>query len=294
MSKNSTSTVNSILARCFVEPSFLDQMVSNVQSALRGYALDEQALSDFQKLDIGRVRNIAGFITKVKNGHFRSVLPSTTALLEYYAKEIEVFAEFNAIQQGWGSTAEVSKQARLSRFIRFVADRIETGLFEGLVGLREIFMHERLQWQATAGFAEDVAAVPNRPMPGSFLPASREDLDVLSPVVQGRLLVGRYDLDPLVIDSLIIQGRFSPEAITGGSRFVAYWGDPASRRVRCLDLDAATAVLLDYVDGERSVASISLEARNVLGPDLVEAEVKDFFWHAASMGMFRFEAPVSQ
>ena len=182
MSKNSTSTVNSILARCFVEPSFLDQMVSNVQSALRGYALDEQALSDFQKLDIGRVRNIAGFITKVKNGHFRSVLPSTTALLEYYAKEIEVFAEFNAIQQGWGSTAEVSKQARLSRFIRFVADRIETGLFEGLVGLREIFYARKAPVAGHSRFRRRRCRRPlNRPMPGSFLPASCEDLfDVLS------------------------------------------------------------------------------------------------------------------
>src|SRR5690242_831076 len=137
MPRNSTSTVNSILARCFVEPGFLDRMASDVEGALRGYDLDEQSLSDFRELDIRRVRNIAGFITKVKNGHFRSALPGTTALLEYYAKEIEVFAEFNAIQRGWGSAADVSKRARLARFIQFLADRIETGLFEGLVGLRE-------------------------------------------------------------------------------------------------------------------------------------------------------------
>jgi hypothetical protein len=167
MSRNSTSTINSILARCFVEPSFLDQMSSDVHSALRGYALDDQALADFQKLDIGKVRNIAGFITKVKNGHFRGVLPSTTALLEYYAKEIEVFAEFNAIQQGWISTTEASKEARLCRFIQFLADRIQASRFEELAGLREVFLHERLQWEARAGFAADVAAGPSTSM--SFL-----------------------------------------------------------------------------------------------------------------------------
>jgi hypothetical protein len=294
MPGNSTSTVNSILARCFVEPSFLDRMASDVEGVLRGYDLDKQALADFLDLDVRQVRKIAGFITKVKNGHFRTKLPSTTALLEYYAKEIEVFADFNAIQRERGLTSDASKQARLSLFIQFLADRIEDGRFDGELGLREVFLHERLQWQAALGFGEKLDAVSDSSLPGGFLPASSDDLGDVIPIIQGSLFVGRFDLDPFAIDSILAQGQFSRDAIPPCSRIIAYWGDPADHRIRFLDLDESTAVLIDHVDGKRTVGSISTEAQRIFGPELVEAEVRDFFWETFSIGMFRFNAPISE
>src|SRR5262245_18804899 len=95
----STATVNSIIARCILDPPFLDALISNTEAALKGYDLDEQEQRGFLSLDLRKIRYLAGFITKIQNHDVIAEIAQTHALLRHYDLELPVFSAYRETHQ---------------------------------------------------------------------------------------------------------------------------------------------------------------------------------------------------
>ncbi|SRR6266849_3557911 len=248
------AVTTSILARCLLDAAFLEQMMQSPAAALEGYALDEKTHTDFLTLDIKRIRNFAGFITKVQHNYLWESFPYTRALLKYYKMEIEVFAAY--LERHLQLRAEgVSRNQKIMSFMTFLSTYLASRDSSMFPGVREMLAHELMEWAIRNQLIATVPPQWQTPSVDLSMLGARQ-FGKMVPLVCGALRVGSFTYDPLQIISHLKQGRFDPHTLSLHPRCLGYWGDSATQQLRILELDDISALLLSHVDGHSSIRTI--------------------------------------
>jgi hypothetical protein len=271
--------VDSILARCMLDAEFLAAVSADPERALEGYDLDERSRSDFTRLDFGRVRQFAGFITKVQHNHLWESIPFTRALLKHYGLEIAAFSAYHGTHLRLRAEG-ASRQEKSDAFFDFL-DRYASETARR--GLRDILRHERLELELRQAGAplegsEPAACLDARPA-GPFRLAV--------PAVRGVLRLGRFEFSPLAVASSLVDGTFREELLERRPHCLAYWVEPGSGTLRILEVDELTGALLEEVDGRRSVRTVVRRALRKVAAAAGVAELRPIFEAAADRGLLR-------
>lgn len=248
----SSGSTQSILARCMLDPRFLDLLSLRPDVALKSYALDAETRAGFRRLDLRRLRMFSGFVTKVQNNGLWQWIPLTRALLNYYRIELQVFVAYTATHQRNRAEGPIGRTEQTRRFLEFLNDYLCHQSGAGYPGLREVLTHERIVWE-----------IERTPQPASqSLSGAAGQLgnhsrfSRLVPEVRGVLRIEAYAMSPLEIIAAVEQGRFGPGIPAAREVWLAYWADRTRGQLQCLELDALATALLLQVDGRRSIREI--------------------------------------
>jgi len=239
----STGTVNTLIARCMVDPEFLALLSSDRDAALRGYDLNDRTRSDFAALDIRRVIGLAAVITKVQNNGLWQWIPNTRALTVRYGLEQELFAAFHREHQALRAGPR-TRDEQTRRFFDFLGHALEEWIPEETPALRDVFQHERLLWELRT----IVACGTDTLVCASGAPAPN-----------GGLRVGFFSSSPHETIAAIRAERFIPANVRSAPQWLVYHADIAAQTVRTLEVDEVTGRVLALADGTRSIAAIARE-----------------------------------
>lgn len=256
-----SATVNTVLARCMVDPDYLALMASDREAALRGYELDARTRADFLALDVRRLIGLATVITKVQNNGLWQWLPYTRALTVRYGIEHELFAAFQREHQLLRSGPRTRDEQTL-RFLDFVRAALDEWIPEEMPGLREVFLHERILWEIRTALGSPTATGTAR-----------------VPAPNGALRIGHFACSPSEVIAAIRKERFIPEDVRPVPQWLVYHGNLETNSVRTLEVDAQAARILELADGTRSVAAIARDAGCARGT------ARSFIGEAADAGL---------
>lgn len=278
----SSATINSILARCIVDPEFLDRLANDPSVALNGYALDPQIYSDFLKLDITRLRNFAGLVTKVQNNGLWEHFLHTRTLLNYYRIDLEVFIAYRDAHLQ-NRQAQLSRNQQIERFLSFLQEYLEAE-YSKYPALREILVHEQLTWEIRLSFStgKRLQSIARKVDVSS---RNYEQLMNLFPVISGLLRLEEFTYDPLEVISHLTQGNFDSRRISAKPRWLGYWADNLTEQLRILELDPPIAALLKQMNGRRSVRTLIRRVIKDAQADLRPSEFRPFLEVAFAEGL---------
>jgi hypothetical protein len=244
-------TVNAILARCLVDPEYLEALAQDPAGRVAHLGLDDATRAELAGLDWSRVRAFGGFITKVQHNDLWPVLPYTRALLKAHRREIAVFTAYRPTYLRLRA-AGARQEAKIHSFLSFLAESPEVAACPGLL---DVAHHEYTRWLAEGTRARSRETAD----PGYGLAMTGEaarSTARLVPFVRGWLLTVSFAVDPEATIAAINRGT----PLDGGApaaRWLGYWIRPTEDRIRLLELDATTVRVLDAVDGSRDVASVA-------------------------------------
>jgi len=278
----STATVNSIIARCIVEPPFLAALASNPKETLDRYDLDEQARHDFLSLDLTRIQYLAGFITKIQNHDVVAELPQTHILLRHYDLELPVFRAYHETHQRLRRT-NPGKNEKLRVFVPFLKGYLDSLPAGSAPGLADILNHEWLLWEVRESVArqrsagEESTTVP--------VPASGAGLDESIPRLNGVFRVGLFEYIPLEIAAEIASSTFDACRLTKDACIWGYWADPGTASLRLFQLESGVLMVLDQITGNRSISEIIRRLEATSKMEITPEEIRAFFLTAFQNGL---------
>jgi hypothetical protein len=278
----STATVNSIIARCIVEPPFLAALASNPKETLDRYDLDEQARLDFLSLDLTRIQYLAGFITKIQNHDVVAELPQTHILLRHYALELPVFSAYHETHQRLRRT-NPGKNEKLRVFVPFLKGYLDSLRAASAPGLADILNHEWLLWEVRESVArqrsagEGSSAVP--------APASGAGLDESVPRLNGVFRVGLFEYNPIEIAAEIASSSFDAGRLSQEACMWGYWADPGTASLRLFQLESGVLMVLDQITGSRSISEIIRRLEETSQGEITPEEIRAFFLTAFQSGL---------
>jgi hypothetical protein len=249
----SSSTINSILARCIVDTAFLDQLASDPTAALNGYALNPQLYSDFLRLDINRLRDFAGLVTKVQNNGLWEHFPHTRTLLNFYRIDLEVFTAYRETHLQ-NRQAQLSRNQQIERFLSFFGEYIKAE-YSNYPALLEVLAHEQLTWEIRISFSTSkrLPSITHKIVSPTI---KYDQLMSLVPFIPSLLRVKEFNYNPLEVISNLTQGNFDPQRLSAEPKWLGYWADHLTKQLRILDLDPSIALLLEQVNGRRSIRTL--------------------------------------
>ena len=279
-----THLIQEILARCLTEPPFLDRLIADGETALTEYRLDADTRAAFARTDLRRLRRFSGFIGKVQHNHLWDHFPVTRLLLQRYHIEIDVFAEYRAIQLSAELRAEGSSE-KIRRFAtylsRYAARKPE------FAGLHTAVRFERACWE----LRQSMAAAADRPAPGHLVdaPASLSwrafQRGIPKPV--GPLRIESFDCDPSRLVAAILNGTLSSNSRPPSRLFVLQL-NPRDSLLKIMEVEELTALLLSAIDGQRNVRSIISRIRRRALAATPPLAFRSFFEQVAIADLIRF------
>jgi len=275
-----SAIVNSIMARCLLEPVFLREMARDRSAALDRYPLDERTHSDFLKLDVDRLRSFAGFITKVQHNYLWETFPCTRALLIAYGIEIEMFASYRDTQQWILAQGQRTQTEKTEQLVKFLKAYLESRKVQ-CPGLLDVLAHEQIIWELEICILE-------KPRSDSEVNASSlrsQRFEKLVPAIRGTLKTHDFVHDPLKIASGLAIGNFKLHQIAKSRRRLSYWADVQVGQVRIVELDPLALILLSEVNGKRSIRTIIRRASAKMELGLRPSHLKSFFESALQQGL---------
>jgi hypothetical protein len=271
--------VDTILARCLLDPEFLRRVSNDPGGVLAAYDLDERARRDFESFDFGSVRNFAGFITKIQHNDLWESLPGTRSLLKHYEIEIETFTAYHPLHAGLRAR-RVPRDEKIAAFLDFLQARLAAKPHERYPGLRDVLVHERLTWEIRTRLSKEGDEGRTN---GAASRSGR--FDRLVPAVRGVARVGSFEFSPFAIAEQLAQGRFEPSGLSAKPHSLVYWGDPVSQQLRVFEVDEVTAAILREVDGRRSVGAVVRRATRRLGGEAPPSRFRPLFETTADRGL---------
>jgi len=277
-------TAESLLARLILEPSFLEEMRANRESALIGYAPEAGIAEAFEGENLEKIKRFAGFIGKVQHNHLWDWFPATRLLLIHYEIELDLFTRYRAVQ----ATPEwqcASRRDRVGKLLDFISEYV-AGNYPGL---RDVVRHERAIWQAaseTRYQKRPEAALAHDELCG--LPWSL--FQRLRPAVEEGVRILSFRFDPISLTAKILAGEFTAKIPKGPRKTLAYVRGRAGGEVRTLWTDQMSAFILCRADGLRSVHSVIEAVRREGFAGLRPKAFREFFQGAAEAGFLRMNA----
>lgn len=285
----SNAQIQSILARCLMEPDFLDRVTADPASVLDGYGLEESARAAFIEFDFSRIRNFAGFIAKVQHNYLWESFPGTLNLLKLTGLQIPIFSSYNRIHQRLRTESSAGKEEKIRRFLEYLDGELEHHREPGVAVLRDVMAHEAIMWRLAAHLKGMIttageAAGHN----GNESTALRADQwDAMVPSIRGVLVLREFEFDPVTTLSELERGNLDPARVGPSPQNIGYWGDSATKKVRVLALGRETAVLLSEVDGRRTVRAIIERTIAALGDGIEPDDFCSFFENAFREGLLQ-------
>ncbi|WP_144440829.1 hypothetical protein [Streptomyces roseifaciens] len=256
--------MNSVVARCLLEPGYLDRLARDPQRELTALPVDEETRAAIGTLDVGQVRLFAGFVTKVQHNDLWDTFPRTRALLRYYGIELETFADYRAHYVEMCRAGKPSRAEKAARFLRFLERRLRDSARANCPGLLDVLIHERLQWEVTQEVLGHRRSAPVRPAAREVRAGSLDQRDQRVVVACDVIRVAALDHDPLEIAARLQDGGSALAHLEPKAVCFCYWGRTSEQTVSVLTVDTATAAVLSAVDGHRSVDDVLDESRAVL------------------------------
>jgi hypothetical protein len=279
-----SSVVNTIIARCLLDAGFLERMALDPSAALEGYALDARTRADFLVLNTDKIRNFAGFITKVQHNYLWESFPYTRALLKLYKIEIEVFVAYLPMHQCIRAEGRATKDQKIESFVAFLLAYLDSQEHSQYPGLREILLHERILWEI--GITLGAGKPPEPPASAIEIASLRpHQWGSVVPMVRGALRVGNFMYDPWQIIEYLTQKHFALHQIPMQRRYLSYWADSATNQLRILELDDISAALLSQVDGRRAIRTIVRQVTKNIHGRVRLAQFWPFFQAAFDQGL---------
>jgi hypothetical protein len=244
--------IQEILARCLAEPPFLDSLIADQEAVLTEYSLDANARAAFARTDLRRLRQFSGFIGKVQHNYLWDHFPATRLLLQRYRVEIDVFAEYRAIQLSpeLGGEGPAGKIRRFATYLsRYAAKRRE------FAGLTTAVAFERARWELRQSIATANNRPASRPPVENPVGLSWSAFQSHIPVPIGPLRIESFDCDPSRLVASILDGTFTTYP-RPRSRLYVLQLNPQTSLLKIMAVEELTALLLSAIDGQRSVRSI--------------------------------------
>jgi len=112
-----TDVVNTIVARCLLEPGYLERFERDPRAEVAHLDLDESARHELSSLDCRRVRRFGGFISKVQHNDLWDSFPYTRALLKLYGAELDTFAAYRGQHLELVRAGRPSRERRTKSFL---------------------------------------------------------------------------------------------------------------------------------------------------------------------------------
>lgn len=249
-----TAAVQHFLARCVVDPPFLELARSDLQRALSGLDLTGQERREFLGLDLNRVRTFAGFVTKVQNNTLWHTFPYTRLLVDHYGLDLDLFSAYQA-QHQCDRTDRVDRTQRTRHFAAFFPGWLASIGTTHYPGLLDLFQHERIWFEQRLALQ---ASLPDqgRPIDPALLDQEGRAADSLVPWIRGLLLIESFDHDPAHVIQALQTGGPALADLTALPRLLAYWGDRDSLQLRIFEVDVHLCELLGRVDGGHTVGQL--------------------------------------
>jgi len=270
--------VETIIARCLIEPGFLGKP---------GAANESLAQVDFEPAELGKIRRFAGFICKVKHNHLWGLFPATRRLICHYGIELDIFTKYRLEHDPPAfNTGIEAVDDRLISFINFLDAHFSSyGNSYPYPMLLEVLRHERFIWETRL--------VPTSPASQSI---SSDDLQASRWIDFQRLVVGLdpslrlfgFHYDVQAITAQLEEANLEDEILPGPDRALAYYFDRHSHSVRVVEVDPITTQLLSLINGKRSVRRVIFASRALGLGHARPVEFREFFEDAHRFGIIKF------
>jgi hypothetical protein len=274
-----TGTVEGLLARLILEPSFLERVRADRQSALAGYAPEAGIAEALDSENLEKIQRFAGFIGKVQHNHLWDWFPATRSLLIYYKIELDLFTRYRTVQ----ATPEwqrASRGERIGKLLDFIAD-YAAGNYPGL---GDVVRHERAIWQ-TASETRSVKKPVAKPAHNQLRNVPWSVFQRMRPALEGIHILS-FRFDPTRLTAHILAGEFAGKTPKGPRTTLAYVRG-RSGEVRTLRTDDMSVYILGQVDGLRSVRSVIGRVRRDAFAGPRPSAFREFFEGAAEAGFIR-------
>ena len=285
MTATAPGVVEAIVARCLVEPAFLEAVRADSAAALAAYALADADRAAFQTADLGRLRHFSGFIGKVQHNFLWESFPATRRLLRRHGIELEVFARYRGLQLAPESRS-AGQNEKIRRFLSFLEDYLAgSGRYPSL---QAVMRHERAIWEI-----RQAAAAPSSRAEGlqteSLARLPWREFSRLVPCVDGVLRIETFDCDPVALTDRVLADA-PPRRLRRRARLLVYWTDRSAAQLRTLTVETLPALLLSQVNGRRPVGSIVASIRRHSLAAAPPSAFRPFFEDAVGEGLISLAA----
>ena len=281
MNETSDGVIHEILARCLVEPAFLERLQADPDVALADYPLGIRSRCEFKNTDLSRIQRFSGFIGKVQHNYLWDSFPATLLLLRHYGIELEVFAKYRTIQL----SPEMRNRNQFEKIRRFLAF-LDQFLVDHMQypGLNCVLIQERARWEVLQA-VDKVKAIEGL-SPETLRTLEWARFLRLRPVLNGPLRIDAFDCDPSDLTASVVNGSFTGHC-GGESRFFASWVDPRKRLLHTLQIDNLSALVLSCIDGTKRLSAVIASARQRGLTAAMPRTFRAFFESAASADLIQ-------
>ena len=277
--------VEAIVARCLVEPAFLEAVRARTPRALAAYALADADRAAFQTADLGRLRHFSG----ISSARFSTISCGIVSrqpdgCCGRHGIELEVFARYRGLQLAPESRS-AGQDEKIRRFLSFLEDYLAgSGRYPSL---QAVMRHERAIWEI-----RQAAAAPSSRAEGLQTECShacRGGITRLVPRVDGVLRIETFDCDPVALTDRVLADA-PPRRLRRRARLLVYWTDRSAAQLRTLTVETLPALLLSQVNGRRPVGSIVASIRRHSLAAAPPSAFRPFFEDAVGEGLISLAA----
>jgi len=255
----------SVLARCLVDATFLNDVAVHGWSKLDRIMDDPRTTREFDALDLARVRHFSGFITRVQHNFLWEAFPGTIGLLRRYGIELRVFARYAANHQRLRAR-DAPQPERVKAFAAFLRSYLEDAGPRPYAGLKDVLEYELAIWVLRRSAVSSVPAGDKTAWMTIPLAAWRN----LVPGLRFPVALCAHTTDPIATLEWLERGTRVPAATQDGGQLRLYWRS-AERDVRMADVDPGVGALVQAIDGRRSARAAFQRAAASLDWELAVA-----------------------
>jgi len=150
----SARIVDTVIARCLLEPGYLDRLRDGLDAELDLLRVDDATRAELARLDVAQVRRFSGLISKVQHNDTWEQFPLTRALLKFYGMELEVFAAYRDRHLSLLGRGRLTREAKTFSFVSFLGDYLANSATDACPGLIDLLVHERSTWEVALELAD--------------------------------------------------------------------------------------------------------------------------------------------
>jgi hypothetical protein len=249
MSKNtdkvelSAPLVHSALAAAMADPSLLESWRHTPEASGRvGFASGV--------IDIDKLWQFSGLVTKVRHNDVRLKFPLTFRLLDHAHISIELFAAYARVAAEMRDAGIKSKDQKASAFYDFIDDWLDRRTrCHALVW--DLIRHEH-----TLKALESSSAIPIDPTFPAQTTRRRLSTKFI-PVRKSNLIIHDMGCNPLELAAAVRTNIAAVRSLPYRKRLFAYCQVNDAGAIRVLEIDAMSSVILDLANGRRSLSQLA-------------------------------------
>jgi hypothetical protein len=257
-----------VLARCLIDPVFLQRVEDHGPGAFTDYDLDEAAAKEFQAI-APQIAKYAGLVATVQNNGLWQYIPATRLLLKRYGLDLKAFVAFRAQHQANRAQRGLDRNTLTASFFSFFERLLSEDADFNNTLLVDVFFHERTMWEM-----ERAAQPQERKEPGG-------SIDANYPAINGSLRLMHYHVNPIQAVQRIVGNE--PDVGSPEAAAIGYWRNPSDRTLKVMTLTPAAADLLSRADGTNSYSALVESA--LAERDAERAEIIAFLDHCIAFGL---------